>query len=74
MNVEDLNNKQLKQEYERVIPLISPYLPVFIEQHKREVNNIILSATNVKQILEYKNIYSYLDKLANSYMEEYNND
>lgn len=59
----EITTEQLKKEYERVLPLISEYLPVFLEMNKREVVSSILTSSDAKRVMEYKSIYTYLDGL-----------
>lgn len=65
MNLEHMTPHQLEIEYERVIPLISQYLPVFLEMKKKEVISTMVTSSDAKCVMEQKAIYSYLNGLQN---------
>lgn len=65
MNLENLTPNQLEAEYERAVPLISQYLPVFLEMKKKEVINTMVTSPDAKCVMEQKAIYSYLNGLQN---------
>ena len=52
MNLENLTPNQLEAEYERAVPLISQYLPVFLEMKKKEVINTMVTSPDAKCVME----------------------
>ncbi|NVC72613.1 hypothetical protein [Vibrio vulnificus] len=62
-DVSQLNDTALEQEFEGILPLISQYLPIYLEKKKREVVGTILVLDDAQDVMGHKKIYNYLNGL-----------
>ncbi|MEZ9898205.1 hypothetical protein AB4379_12175 [Vibrio breoganii] len=59
----NLSPNQIKEGHDYVLPLIKEHLPKYLEYKKQELNQLILTATDTKEVMTNKSIYQYLDGL-----------